>query len=399
MASSSAAPNEGASDVLALRQLLFSETTSTELPLFSSLMWTRAFKSEKIAAEELQVGERDNFPVYASLQQPGTRAGTDMMQDRVVFTSEGTTDTGLVAITPLMVSYIAPFKYVNASATNPLSRDCPLKAFVLACFILRGHTKDAPMKIHRAVLVSLRKALTDIKQGTEEIGKGKDKAQSVPVIQSSSQQKVVSGDSNAKAREGHRIEAVRAELLKFFPFDTLPYIHQLKWQPSNTTGSPEKLKIGTLHNHAVFAILNIHAKSCSQQLRILRGDGAASKDEIPKSSMSAVKFLEPYSHLKLDDAKPAFAQMLRTFLKGCFILRGHANRQAFSLDLRIFVRKVREIQMSGYEVQSGDSESEESSPLSSPPPGMGGLDEVRYILPSSPPCFTNIRTASIFSKI
>jgi hypothetical protein len=398
MASSSAAPDEGASDVLALRQLLFSETTSSELPLFDCLMWMRAVKNEKIAAEELQVGELGDVLVYASLQQPGTRAGTDMLQDRVVFTYGGPNDIGLVAITSLMVSYIAPFKYIIASVTNPLSRDCPLKAFILACFILRGHTKDASMRMHSAVFVGLRKALSDIKQGTEENGKGKDMAKSAPLIQPSAQQKLVSGDSHPKAREGHRIEAVQAELLKFFPFDNLPYIHQLKWQPSNTTGSSEKLKIGTRHKRTVFAVLNIHAKSSWQQLRILEGDGTASKDEISKASMSAVKFLEPYSHLKLDDAKPAFAQMLRTFLKGCFILRGHANRQAVSLDLKSFVRKVREIQMSGYEVQSGDSESEESSLLRSPPPEMKGLDEVRYILPSSPPCFTNLQTASIFSK-
>jgi hypothetical protein len=82
------------------------------------------------------------------------------------------------------------------------------------------------------------------------------------------------------------------------------------------------------------------------QLNVLGGTGP--HRVIAKTEMSSVVFFEPYCHLKIDDTNTKLAQAFRTYLRGCFALRGHAARDLVSVDLAKFAQSVASIKARGY---------------------------------------------------
>jgi hypothetical protein len=350
MSSSIPEIGESAEFVRTIRSLLKSDTNSSQPTFFASLMWTPGDEAiSKTVPETLQIGELDERPVYAYLIRPGTRTGSDVLD---LFTGDDTDKKSVPRAKLHQVSFEVPFKYICLQTDYPLGEECPLRAFILACYILRGHTKNFSTKTRAIVISGLQQALLDVDEGLITKGKGKAVTGNTTSASSSSRPNIVGRASQTNWREGHRLEAVQASLRKNFGYETLPYLNLLIWKSTNMIGAPEKLQIGTRQGHPVFAIFDPRAPSKWQQLRIFEGDGAEPKKEISKNTMSSVNFLKPYSYIKIDDSKPDFAQKFRSFLKGCFVLRGHSDDRPISIDLVSFVQKVREIKKQGFDAES-----------------------------------------------
>lgn len=127
-------------------------------------------------------------------------------------------------------------------------------------------------------------------------------------------------------------------------FETLPYLDDLEWVRITDEGAPEKLRIGTCEATPVFATFNINRPDRSQ-LRILNEKNKQEVIELDKKQMRTVEYLKPFSYWMDRPYEGAeIAQRFKTYLKACFILRGHAAGNSVSLDTYNFPRVVQVIE-------------------------------------------------------
>ncbi|KAF2829080.1 hypothetical protein CC86DRAFT_403735 [Ophiobolus disseminans] len=333
--------DDTAEDVKAISTLVKHVIGTTSIPFSESLK--RSFNPDPEASgkasEILEVGEFKGRDVYSYFQNHGLKGPPDMLMATVTFVLEdGITPIDLAAKLR-QVSFLAPFKYIRPHNSRPLSIDAPLKAFISACFVLLGHTQDNPLRPRSTVNSAIRQALLDIERGSAEKGKREVSVDTQEVASrvttSSTSQSVVSpGPGRGRYRQ-----AIKEILWEKCGTGNLPYLNRLERTPTITKGADEKLQIGNLKGHPVFAFFDRRA-SPPNQVNVFQEVGNGDKQLVMKTTMHSVAYLKPYSFLEIKDQGTARAQKLRAFLKGCFALRGHSDGQLVSIDLEFFANTV-----------------------------------------------------------
>jgi hypothetical protein len=344
--------DERAEDVRAILSLLRKETGSTDLSLSDTMMWTPVPATvHDTASERLQIGEWDDRAVYAYMKQPKLPYMQNMLSDLVFLACGDETETMVLSTTYSQIKTLEPFKHIDLNLLRPLGKDCPVNAFILSCFILRGHTENTSLSGCVSDLEGLRKALMDIEKGKTKGEKGKSldnnrRTSQASAASSSNRHKVPEG-TQPSLQKGNPTEGIAAALQKCFGQRSLPYLKNLKWEKNKDEGAMEKLRIGSRWNEAVFAIFNSKARF-HQQIRIVQGHESRASDAISKADLSSVSLREPFSLLDIGDGSKRLAQKFRTYLKGCFALRGHAAGEIVSVDIASFVKSVTTIRATGY---------------------------------------------------
>jgi len=356
-------PNKSAEDVVAVRAIVKQVTGSDTMPFRESLMWEfhpgPQIVGVKDATEILRIGEYKDQGIYAYLWRHDSQIPPNMLTVHIILTLDKGPATINTANKLLQVSLLAPFKYIRPHDTRPLSMDAPLKAFILACFILRGHTRDVALRPRSTVNGALRQALLDVERGAARKGKGKTDVSASPndakrAGSSSLGQRV---DSHGP-KQGHYRHEIEEVLWERFGTGTLPYLDHLRWTPTTTKGAVERLKIGTRMDRPVFAFFDPKA-SPSNQINILQVNADGDKQPITKTMMHSIAYFKPFSYLEINSQVTMRAQKLRTFLKGCFALRGHSDGQLASIDLDSFARTAQKFADKGFsrgvDTEAGDS--------------------------------------------
>jgi len=345
-------PNESAEDVVAVRAIVKQVTGLDTIPFHESLMWEFHPGPQKSgwndATEILRIGEYKDQGIYAIFSKRCSQVSSDMLTVSISLTLDKGPATINTANKLLQVSLLAPFKYIRPHDTRPLSMDAPLKAFILACFILRGHTQDTAIRPRSTVNSAFRQALLDVERGAARKGKNKTNVTAIsPDAKRASSSSVSQKIDYPGPRQGHYRHAIEEVLWERFGTGTLSYLDHLRWAPTTTKGASEKLKIGTRMNRPVFAFFDPKA-SPSSQLNIIQVNADGDEQLITKAMMHTIAYFKPFSYLEINDQVTTRAQKLRTFLKGCFALRGHSDGQRASIDLDSFARTAQKFEDKGF---------------------------------------------------
>jgi hypothetical protein len=202
--------------------------------------------------------------------------------------------------------------------------------------------------------------------------KGKGRADSGPdpnIRNSSSLDPAASSteDSSARSslRHGHQLDVIKQALQLKLGITTLPYLDKLDWMPRDGKGAPEKLRIGSRDDHEVFACFDAR-EDLIQQLRIVQVDGQNKHRDITKAEMNSLNLITPYAYLAGQDLTKRLAQIIRTFIKACFALRGHSAGYKVSVDLTSFARCAAIIHGKGYgsDTRSGGNDLQDADTAS-----------------------------------
>lgn len=122
--------------------------------------------------------------------------------------------------------------------------------------------------------------------------------------------------------------------------ETLPYLDTLRWSPTSNSGASEKLQIGTRDEEKVFAYFD-RGRPSIYQLSIFQGNVEHEMTEVVKKGMWSVEFLKPFSYwMSRAENGGKIAQRFRTYLRACFVLRGHAAGGSVVIDMHWFPRVV-----------------------------------------------------------
>ncbi|EAT84016.2 hypothetical protein SNOG_08848 [Parastagonospora nodorum SN15] len=351
---------DNAQDVRTIIDIVKGETGIEELPGFGLLQWHYMSRNSGILGDEkLAVGKLNGQDVFACLRMPPVDDKYSLRANLIkLITGDGVTTSQVEPSMLGQIVYAPIFKHIRCDTGTASQPDCPIKAFMVACFVLRGHTHDNPLKPRALFRVELITALKQYEQTILLKGKRKDLAGATSASSTASAFNGKSVTPAVESDKGHHVEDVRSHLQKKLGSGTLPYISDLGWEPSSLAGAPEKLRIGTRCHAAVFAIFNPRAHP-AQQLNIIQAGKGRLRIEIQRAGMASVKYDEPYSHLgptgkdmPVTQIK-ALAQTLRTYLKGLFALRGHSEGRRICIDLQSLTRTISTIRMAGYGIGTG----------------------------------------------
>lgn len=165
--------------------------------------------------------------------------------------------------------------------------------------------------------------------------------------------------------------------------ETLPYLDTLQWLPSSGPGATEKLQIGTRDEERVFATFDV-TRPAIYQLSILRENSEHEVTDVAKKDMTSVEFFEPFSYwTETTENITKIAQRLRTFLRACFVLRGHAAGGSVIIDMNAFPRVVSVIETTRKRNEKRERSSGHAASTQSVSCGMTGTDQVNHSLLSS----------------
>ncbi|KAH5194796.1 hypothetical protein HBI81_139170 [Parastagonospora nodorum] len=351
---------DNAKDVRTIIDIVKGETGIEELPGFGLLQWHYMSRNSGILGDEkLAVGKLNGQDAFACLRMPPVDDKYSLRANLIkLITGDGVTTSQVEPSMLGQIVYAPIFKHIRCDTGTASQPDCPIKAFMVACFVLRGHTHDKPLKPRALFRVGLITALKQYEQTILLKGKRKDLAGATSASSTASAFNGKSVTPAVESDKGHHVEDVRSHLQKKLGSGTLPYISDLGWEPSSLAGAPEKLRIGTRCHAAVFAIFNPRAHP-AQQLNIIQAGKGRLRIEIQRAGMASVKYDEPYSHLgptgkdmPVTQIK-ALAQTLRTYLKGLFALRGHSEGRRICIDLQSLTRTISTIRMAGYGIGTG----------------------------------------------
>jgi len=369
MAPTQAERYDDAQDVRTIIDIVKTETGIGEPPGFELLQWHgMSRKSGILGDEKLEVGELNGQEVFACLRKPIDDSKHWLRANLIkLITGDGDTTSQIEPSMLNHIVYTAPFKHIRYHTGTASESDCPIKAFMVACFVLRGHTHEKALKPRALFRVGLITALQQYEQTVLVKGKGRLLARAASAPWSNGKKITVP----AETEKGHHVEDVRSHLQKKLGVQTLSYINSLGWAPSCLPGAPERLRIGTRCNTTVFATFNPHAPF-AQQLSIIQYGKNRLRIEIQRAGMASVEYDKPYSYLELAGKDTpvaqtkALAQILRTYLKGLFVLRGHSDGQRIAIDLPSFTRTISTIRTAGYTIGSGASLGNDAGNLAAP---------------------------------
>lgn len=138
----------------------------------------------------------------------------------------------------------------------------------------------------------------------------------------------------------YTLEEIQTTLREKCGLNNLPYLDTLRWSTTTSPGASEKLQVGTRDEQKVFACFDVNRHSI-YQLRILQGNVEHEMTEVVKKDMLSVEFLEPFSYWMSEAENGGkLAQRFRTYLRACFVLRGHAAGGRVVIDMHCFPRVV-----------------------------------------------------------
>lgn len=108
----------------------------------------------------LEVGQFDQQPVCAHIRLQSAKdkpyLGANLVSLVAITIANGVeTAAPLKTASAYQVEYLSPFKHVR-SRVQDVDGDCPLKALMLACIVLKGHTADLNLKPRVKFLDSLQ---------------------------------------------------------------------------------------------------------------------------------------------------------------------------------------------------------------------------------------------------
>lgn len=176
-----------------------------------------------------------------------------ILTDLVGFVRDKFTTSSLASPELLQTQRIAPFKAIHSSKATSNPND-PLKAFVIACVVLRGHTNDYPLPLGEQFKSSLERASHDIghkKSATASKGKAKTSAPFRQIVGSS--------------KHIDALDQLRAELRRHTGDSTLPYLDKQDWRNTKKQGASQRLQIGWRDKTLVSAFFN-PSRGTSEQL-------------------------------------------------------------------------------------------------------------------------------------
>lgn len=129
-------------DVRTIIDVVKTETDVGEPPGFDLLQWHGMSRKSKIPGDEkLEVDKLHGQEVFACLRKPIDDKKHSLRANLVkLITGDGDT---MSEIEPSMLSHItyaSPFKHIRHDTSTASECDCPVKVFMVACFVLRRHT-------------------------------------------------------------------------------------------------------------------------------------------------------------------------------------------------------------------------------------------------------------------
>ncbi|KAF1919980.1 hypothetical protein BDU57DRAFT_593668 [Ampelomyces quisqualis] len=328
---------------------------------FDTLVWKPIHSwATGTKCERLQVGELNGSAVYAYLRRPDQMPS--FITDLVTFISEHDTQQDMTK-NLARATQLAPFKYLRPLGLADLRKECPLKAFILACFVLRGHSNDCPLPLTLTMMTAFKAAILKINTGA-----GNDTAQEQPRTSmwprgyctraSASRQNASASPRPHPGPRKYGLGDMKTGLEMYTGLQDLPYLTRLRWLPIDQEGAKEKLHIGTRLDQPVFAYFNPW-ENPSQQLMIKQGDGREPQTTILSPGTTSITLFKPYSEIKIANGGVNPAKELREYLKGCFILRGHAKHSPISINLRSFVKTVSKITAPGFSISKADENAQD----------------------------------------
>lgn len=330
--------NANATDVREIHKVIQANCDSVTPPYLNALKWTTLPLSDNYLVKEvLKIGEIDTYAVYACLRVPAAGKPTELDSDLVDFVTGEIKQVRLFAPVINSIKWVKPFDNIRQVCSDAQRADPPRKAFILACFVLRGHTRTSPLEPRLLFLSGLGLAIENCEDDRPLKAKRKTVADQSDALGPSRRISMTS------TSQGHSVQEIKAKLQEKFGHHIPPHFNNLVWVPTKMKGASETLKIGKRNDRGVFAYFDQQAANHMHQIRIQEVNG----QEIIKKDLNTIQFFEPFSRLKFSDDNKTFAQGYRSYLKGCFALHGHAQNDKVQIDLKAFIRVVLAIEKDG----------------------------------------------------